>query len=104
MGRSGYKPTGRPNGVRKTLPWDERTRQKIKASYYIDRLHDHIAGTIELKMTQIRAIEILLRKCIPDLTAVAIQADVTHRYVAELPTVLSREEWERKYGPNQTLQ
>ena len=42
-------------------------------------------------MTQLRAIEILLRKCIPDLAAAEIESDVTHRYVAQLPPVLDKE-------------
>ena len=118
----GYKPTGRPNGVRRNLPWDVRTREKIRATLIIERLQQHFFGEsirrggrgykgdsgkmmlVELTMAQIRIAEILLRTCVPDLTATAMQAEITHRYVAELPTVLSREEWERKYGPNATLQ
>ena len=96
--------SGRPNGVRKTLPWDQRTREKIKAGVLIDLLDKCARGKLELTMMRLRAIEILLRKVIPDLTATAIQAEVTHRYVAELPTVLDKETWEKKYGPNQTLQ
>ena len=79
-------------------------RKKLRAVYYISQLHKHIEGKIELKMSQIRAIEILLRKCVPDLTTTAILADITHRYVVELPQVLDKETWERKYGPNATLQ
>jgi hypothetical protein len=36
-------------------------------------------------MSQVRAIEILLRKSVPDLTKTDVQAEVTHRYVAQLP-------------------
>jgi hypothetical protein len=53
-------------------------------------------------MSQVRAIEILLRKSVPDLTKTDVQAEVTHRYVAQLPEVLSREEWLGKYGEGQT--
>jgi hypothetical protein len=31
-------------------------------------------------MTQLRAIEILLRKCVPDLAAAEIKSEQTHRY------------------------
>ncbi len=55
------------------------------------------------RSTQLRAIEILLRKCLPDLIATEVKSETLHRYVAELPPVLSREEWERKYGAH-TLQ
>jgi hypothetical protein len=52
--------------------------------------------------SQVRAIEILLRKSVPDLTKTEVQAEATHRYVAQLPEVLSREEWLAKYGEGQT--
>ena len=53
-------------------------------------------------MTQLRAIEILLRKSVPDLIKTEVPADATHRYVARLPEVLTREEWLTKYGEGQT--
>ena len=53
-------------------------------------------------MTQLRAIEILLR-CIPDLAAAEIMSEQTRRYVVEVPTVLDRDEWQRKYGQNPSL-
>jgi hypothetical protein len=49
-------------------------------------------------MTQLRAIEILLRKSIPDLAAAEIKSEQTRRYVVEVPPVLDRDEWQRKYG------
>jgi hypothetical protein len=52
-------------------------------------------------MTQLRAIEILLRKCVPDLAAAEMKSEQTHRYVIEVPPQLSRDEWERKYSPSQ---
>lgn len=95
--------------VRKTPPKyplfrPEEVRAKIKATQLINRLQAHIFDGLELSLSQVRGIEILLRKCIPDLSAVAVKADVTHRYVAQLPDVLSREEWEKKYGDNNTVQ
>ena len=48
--------------------------------------------------TQLRAIEILLRKSIPDLAAAEIKSEQMYRYVVELPPVLSWDEWQRKYG------
>jgi hypothetical protein len=39
------------------------------------------------------------------LTKTEVQTDATHRYVAQLPDVLSKEEWLAKYGEGQiTLQ
>ena len=38
----------------------------------------------------------------PRLDQTEVQAEATHRYVAQLPEVLSREEWLAKYGEGQT--
>jgi hypothetical protein len=37
----------------------------------INRLTNHIIGRIEMSPTQLAAIQTLLRKCLPDLSAVA---------------------------------
>jgi hypothetical protein len=83
----------------KRVPFhSDETRAKIKATQLINRLQAHVFDGLKLEMSQIRAIEILLRKCIPDLTSTTITGDMTHRYVVELPPMLSREEWEKKYS------
>jgi hypothetical protein len=46
----------------------------------------------------LRAIEILLRKSIPDLAAVEIKSEQMNRYVVQIPAVLTREQWLEKYG------
>jgi hypothetical protein len=45
-------------------------RRKIKASQLANRLSDHAFGKVELSQTQVRAIEILLKKCVADLSQV----------------------------------
>src|SRR5262245_24385039 len=85
---------------RKTLFHPDYVREKIRTTQLINRLQKFAFGEIELTMTQVRAIEILLRKSIPDLAAVEIKAEQTHRYVVEVPPVLDRDEWQRKYGQN----
>jgi len=35
----------------------------------------------------------------PDLAALELRSEQTHRYVVELPPVLSKAEWQEKYGP-----
>src|SRR5207247_7555323 len=65
--------------------------------------HKCAFGEISLTMTQVRAIEILLRKCIPDLATAEIKSEQTHRYVVEVPPVLDRDEWQRKYGQDPSL-
>jgi hypothetical protein len=75
-------------------------RKRIQAAKLVDRLQDHIFDRLPkpLDISQVRAIDLLLKKCIPDLTRTLISADVNVKYVAELPKVLTKEEWLRKYG------
>ena len=89
---------GARNGLRKSRPWDERTREKIKVGRLITNLMKCADGKMEISMTRLRAIEILLRKVVPDLSRVVVQTDVNVRYVVRLPDVLSKEEWLRRYG------
>jgi hypothetical protein len=88
---------------RKMLFHPDYVREKIRASQLINRLHKCAFGEISLTVTQLRAIEILLRKSIPDLAAAEIKSEQTHSYVVELPPVLGRDEWQRKYGQNSML-
>jgi hypothetical protein len=50
-------------------------RQKIQTTQLINRLQNHGLGTLEMTATQIKAIEILLRKAVPDLATVTMQGD-----------------------------
>jgi hypothetical protein len=59
--------------MRKTHQDD--VRAKIQTSQLINRLTDHALGSIELSQTQVRAIEILIKKTLPDLQAIAHSAD-----------------------------
>lgn len=68
-----------------------RAREGIPVSLIIRKLGSHIAGRADLSPTQIRAAEILLKKSLPDLTAVEHSGEMTSRHVSEL----SREELER---------
>jgi uncharacterized protein YjiS (DUF1127 family) len=48
----------------------DEVRSKIQASQLINRLTDHALGDLELSTSQIKAIEILLKKSLPDLVQV----------------------------------
>jgi hypothetical protein len=72
---------------RKMLFHPDYVQEKIRASQLINRQHKCTFGEISLTMTQLRAIEILLRKCVPDLAAAEIKSEQTHRYVVEMPPV-----------------
>lgn len=77
--------------------WPEEVRERIKSSMLINRLIAHGLGECEMSATQVRAIEILLRKTLPDLASVENKTEVTHRYVARLPSKeISSEAWEAR--------
>ncbi len=50
-------------------------RQKISTTQLINRLQKHAFGKTELSRTQVRAIEILLKKVLPDLAAIQHTGD-----------------------------
>jgi len=54
---------------------DEETRAKIQTSQLLNRLNDHVFSDTDISQTQMKAIEILLRKTLPDLAAVQISGD-----------------------------
>ena len=59
----------------KKIRHDENTRMKIQAAILINRLSDHATGKVDLSSTQVRAIEVLLRKILPDLSDVRMEVD-----------------------------
>src|SRR5262245_36077162 len=75
----------------------EQVRAKIRGAYLIRRLQQHVAGKINLTMSQIRAADILLRKIIPDLSQTSVTGEMTHKYVVEVPPLLTKDEWLKKY-------
>ena len=56
--------------IRKKLSHDMKTREKIQTTQLINRLTKQALGELELTNNQIKAIEILLRKTLPDLSQV----------------------------------
>lgn len=77
---------------------DDRHRAKIQTSQLINRLTDHAKGKIDLLPTQVKAIEVLLRKTLPDLTSVDLQAKVEQvsHIISDQP--LTEEEWAKQYA------
>ena len=83
----------------------EKWREKIRVSLLINNLQNHVAGRIAMTMTQIRAAEILLRKCLPDLSLVEGTLEHTHRYIARLPAPAEEAEtWQQQHQPQPTIQ
>src|SRR5262245_29037140 len=77
----------------------EMARQKIRAAHLIRRLQQHVDGKLKPPLTdnQVRAIDILLRKIVPDLTQTQITGELTHRAIVEVPPLLTKDEWLKKY-------
>lgn len=70
--------------ARLQLRHQDEARKKIKTSQLINRLTNHALGEIDLQPTQVKAIEILLRKTLPDLSAVQLDGEVNLKTVSEL--------------------
>lgn len=62
-----------PARMRKTHQDD--VRAKIKTSQLVNRLEQHALSDLELSATQIKAIEVLIRKTLPDLAAIQLSGD-----------------------------
>ena len=61
--------------ARKNLSHDAKTRQKIQTSQLVNRLQSFANGQVELSRDQIKAIEVLLKKSLPDLSAVQVTGE-----------------------------
>ena len=53
----------------------ENTRKRIQTTMLVKRLEEHILGDVELSATQVRGIEVLLKKTLPDLSAIHSTSD-----------------------------
>jgi hypothetical protein len=65
------RPIGRPLGLRHA----EQTRRAIQATKLVQRLQNCAMGSLDLTKEQIRSIEILLKKTLPDLSSVELTGD-----------------------------
>jgi hypothetical protein len=63
-----------------SLQQQEKTRAAIKTSQLINRLQDFAlaAKDIEIDTARLKAIEILLRKSLPDLSSTTFDGTMTH--------------------------
>ena len=59
----------------------DAVRDKIRASQLVNRLEKHVLGEVDMSATQVTAALGLLKKCVPDISA------VTHRGDPEQPLV-----------------
>lgn len=68
----------------------DEIRTKIQTSQLLNRLTDHALGKVELSSTQVRAIEVLLKKSIPDLQAIQLSGDADNPIATTIITGVPR--------------
>ena len=67
--------------ARKRLFQLPRTREKIRASILRNRSQNHVLGKCEMMPSQVSAAVTVLRKLLPDLMAVEVQADTSEIFI-----------------------
>lgn len=78
----------------------EKVRARIKAGGIVFLLQQHIVGKRDMSKTQVAAALGLLRKVVPDCATIDHTGEVTHRYVAEVPTLVPHSaEWLQQHAP-----
>lgn len=92
--------------TRLTLRQQDSVRTLISAQKLVARLQAFVLGRpingklVDLSATQVRGIEVLLRKVVPDLATIEHKGEVTHHYVAQVPAVAeTTEEWQKQHVP-----
>lgn len=71
----------------------EEARSKIRTTQLLNRLQDHGLGKIELTQTQVRAIEILLKKIVPDVSAHTVQGHIAHDHAFAAEPISATARW-----------
>ncbi len=88
----------KPKASRVAMSDDHRV--KIKNSNILNALIEHVEGKREMSATQVTAGVALLRKVLPDLSAVEQSGEVQVSYVARMPAPVSdMNEWQQRYAP-----
>ena len=59
----------------KEHPWSEEHRNRIKTSMLLNRIEKHILGQVDMSNTQIKAVDILLKKSVPDLQSISLSGE-----------------------------
>lgn len=59
--------------ARNRVGLSENTRKRIKTTMLVKRLQKHVLGEVDLSTAQVKSIEVLLRKTLPDLSPISLQ-------------------------------
>jgi len=90
---------------------DELTRAKIQTSQLVNLLQSYATGgkdpkthqPVQIDKGRLKAIEILLRKSLPDLSAQTVDATV-HGEVKDISAKpITEAEWEKTYGATDSM-
>ena len=76
---------------------DDETRAKIRTSQLINRLENHVFGKVDMTSTQVAAALGLLKKTLPDLTAVDAKGTIENVHYAIGNQPLTEDEWIERY-------
>ena len=71
--------------ARKTTRLSSEWRERIKAGELLERMQRHALGEVEMKASEIRAAEVLLKKALPDLSSMEMQVSQDTVHAEELP-------------------
>ena len=85
---------------------DDETRRRIRTTQLLNRLKKHALGKLDLAPTQVKALEILLKKALPDLQAVEITGQIDQNYIVHMPSpVVDLSEWriQEAIEPDETV-
>jgi hypothetical protein len=79
----------------------ETCRGKIQTTQLLNRLHENALGKVQLDSNQVRSIEILLRKALPDLSAVEVTGDTLQPFAVIPQEMANSAAWEAAQKPVQ---
>lgn len=74
--------------ARKTKRLSQSWRDAIQTSMLVNRLQDHVKGTVELSKSQVSAALGLLKKTAPDLSSVQMSGDPENPIVQRVEMVV----------------
>lgn len=82
--------------ARKNLSHPDRVRRRIQTSQLVNRLTAHVLGEVEMKPSQVAAALGLLKKTVPDLSAVEHSGRIERKDVTDQP--LTEQQWSEQYA------
>lgn len=74
----------------------EKVRQRMRTTMLVRRLTKHVLGKVDMSPSQVTAALGLLKKTLPDLSAVEHSGEIKQRDVSDQP--LTADEWENRYS------